>query len=178
MLFYLMEEDSEQAVFFKGKHTEFGANLSALNQEQMLMYITLKLLHETPSEWRQSLPDLVLACMKLAPISRRSDSKTLKGLHNQGDCEARIIENLAGLKPFLIQIKIVDMVLSVLLCECEEANWRGRAQDYLMSANTSIQERVTKIFEELRSFQSLPVLNLCLDSLQLARIIPAEAFSS
>jgi hypothetical protein len=178
MLFYLMEEDLDQALFFKEKHTEFGANLSALNQEQMLMHITLKLLHETPSEWRQALPELVLACMKLAPVSRRSDSKTLKGLHNQGDCEARIIENLAGLKPFLIQIKIVDMVLGVLLYECEEANWRVIAQDYLMSASPLIQERVIKIFEELRSFQSLPVLHLCLDSLQLARIIPAEAFSS
>lgn len=154
LIYYLLEEDKDYGSYMSDEKKDLCSKITSLKPEFVPYLMILIFVTGNYSEWVESKKDLIKSCWTVAKNNPRNDVKITYG---QVGIEVSFEQKqvLSAFKPFLIGVRIIDLLYSVLFAGVTDivAN-----KAFLQSADPSIQERSLFIYEDYKKVSALASL--------------------
>ena len=151
LIYYLMEEDKEYAAFIMNEKRDLCTRINQLKPEHVMYLVVIIMITSPYSEWVGIRESIIRACWSLAKNSPRSEVRiAYLEAGTEVSFEQRLI--ISAFKPFLLGIKIRDLMHSVLFAGVEDSTVN---KTYLQSADPSIQERSLFIYDSYKRIANM-----------------------
>ena len=153
LIYFLMEEDKGYLNFLISEQKEMMSKLLSFKPCSVMFVICTHLVCGS-GEWGTNKLGLIRECWNVAKGNLRNEIK-IQALVTGSECTSDQRMVLSTYKAFLIAIRIVDLIFSVLFCNTPDPAY---IKSFLQSASADIQDRSLFIYEDYRkliSFQSI-----------------------
>ena len=168
LIYYLKEEDKEYEAFLNEEKKDLCAKIITLKPEHMLHLMIIIFATGTYAEWADSRKEIYKACWNIARNNPRNDIK-INWLVQGNETNLNQKKILSGFKPFLICIRIIDLIYSVLFAGITDL---AQNRVYLQSADPGIQERSMFIYEDYKKLTNFSTIQEMLQHMDNSLPLP------
>ena len=151
LIYYLMEEEKEYTAFIVNEKKVLCTQINELKSEHVMYLVAIVMITSPYLEWVGLRERVIRGCWIIAKTNPRSEVKIkCKETGTEDNIEQKLI--ISAFKPFLLGIKIWDLIHSVLFAGVDDINAN---KVYLQSADPSIQERSLFIHESYKRVSNM-----------------------
>ena len=151
MIMFLMEEEKEQVEFFANELKDVAHKCQSLKPGLALLFITGQAIMSNWNDWKAGKGELIRKVWTVSKAFPKNEAK-VQCLSKGAECSADMKLALSAFKGFLVVIRIVDLIFSVLLAGNSDLMSNRM---FFQSASEEIQERSLFIYEDYRKVVAL-----------------------
>ena len=151
MIVFLMEEEKEQVEFFANELKDVASKYQGLKPGLALLFITGQAVMGNWNDWKNVRSELIRKTWIVSKAFPKSEAK-IQFLSKGVECSLEMKLALTAFKGFLVVIRIVDLIFSVLFAGNLDL---PSNKMFLQSASEEIQERSLFMYEDYRKVIAL-----------------------